>query len=248
MIRIRLSQHDAARQEAEARVQLASAVGVTAHAMEGVRLDLTALEGAAPDVPSAEARHQALVNRPDVLGALAMYAASQAALQLEVARQYPDIRLGPGYEMDQSDNKWTLGLGVTLPIFNRNQGPIAEADARRTEAAARFMSVQAGAIGGIDLALAAYRAAREKADATDAMRGDLQKQEQTSRAQYAGGQISRLELNGIQLQLAGTELARLDARVEVQRTLGQLEDAMQSPTLADWVSETPPKAPADIKR
>ena len=58
---------------------------------------------------------------------LAEYQASQSALQLEIARQYPDVQLGPGYEFDQGDNKWMLGLGVTLPVFNQNQGAIAAA-------------------------------------------------------------------------------------------------------------------------
>jgi outer membrane protein TolC len=66
---------------------------------------------------------------------LAEYNASQSALQLEIAKQYPDIHLNPGYEFDQGDNKWSPGLTVTLPILNQNKGPIAEAEAKRTEAA-----------------------------------------------------------------------------------------------------------------
>ena len=39
----------------------------------------------------------ALLGRSDILSALADYAASQAALQLAVAKQYPDVHLTPGY-------------------------------------------------------------------------------------------------------------------------------------------------------
>ncbi len=247
--RIRLAVHDAARQQAEARVQLANALGVTVRALDGVRLDLDVFDQPPPDVPASDARQRALVNRPDILGALAEYAATQAALQLEIARQYPDIHLGPGYQMDQTDNKWTLGLSSLLPIFTRNRGPIAEAEARRTEVAARFTSVQARALGEIDLALAAYRAALAKAAATDGMLADLEKQERSARVQYDAGEISRLELNGIQLQLAGSQLARLDAHVRAQQALGQLEDAMQSPaSLVDWITVTPAKDPAAVRR
>jgi outer membrane protein TolC len=35
-----------------------------------------------------------------VLAALADYAASEAALRLEIAKQYPDIHLNPGYQLD----------------------------------------------------------------------------------------------------------------------------------------------------
>ncbi len=245
--RIRLALHDAARQQAEARVQLAAALGLTVQALDGVQFDLEAFDAEPGDAPPAEARRQALLNRADILGALAEYAATQAALQLEIARQYPDIHLGPGYQLDQTDNKWTLGLSSVLSIFHRNQGPIAEADARRQEAASRFTSVQAGALAAVDLAIAAYRAALTKAATADAMLADQQKQERAARAQYDAGEISRLELNAIQLQLAGSQLARLDARVGTQQAIGQLEDAMQSPALAEWVSTTPPKDPAAIK-
>jgi len=238
--RVRLALHDVARQQAEARVRLATALGVAERALDGVQLDESAFEQPPPDLPSADARQRALVNRSDILRALAEYAASQAALQLEIARQYPDIHLGPGYQMDQTDSKWTIGFSSILPVFTRNRGPIAEAEARRAEVAARFTAVQANALGEIDLALAAYRSAVSKAAATDGMLGDLQKQERSARAQHDAGEISRLQLDGIRLQLVGTQLARLDAHVAVEQALGQLEDAIQSPAgLTDWLEAGP---------
>jgi outer membrane protein TolC len=218
-------------------------------ALEGVQLDFGAFEETPPAVPSADVRRQALVNRPDILGALAEYAASQSALQLEIAKQYPDIHLGPGYEMDQSDSKWTLGLSLALPIFNKNEGPIAEALARRTEAAARFTAVQAAALGEIDVALAAYRAALERVATTDGMVADQRRQQATTRVLYEAGEISRLELDGVELQVVLSELAAFDARVRAQEVVGQLEDAIESPaTLADWVTGVPAREPAAIKR
>ena len=83
-------------------------------------------------------------------------------MQLEIAKQYPDVHLNPGYELDQTDNKWTLGLTVDLPLLNQNQGGIAEAKAKRAQAAAHFLSVQANAISEIDNALAGYDAALQK--------------------------------------------------------------------------------------
>jgi cobalt-zinc-cadmium efflux system outer membrane protein len=241
---VRLALQDVARRRAEDRVLLAESVGVSVHALDGIELDFGAFAQEPPEVPSAEARRQALLNRPDILGALSEYAAGQAALQLEIAKQYPDVHLGPGYEMDQSDNKWTLGVGLTLPIFNRNQGPIAEALARRTEAAARFNAVQAAAIGQLDLALAAYRASLEKMATTRAILSDQQRQQRSTRAQYEAGELSRLELNSVDLQVAVSELAALDARLRTQEALGQVEDAMQTPAaLADWVTSRPPKPP-----
>jgi cobalt-zinc-cadmium efflux system outer membrane protein len=246
---IRLARHDAMSQQAEARVQLAGALGVTAHALEGLPISFDDLTLASLEAPAPEVRRQALLNRADVLGALAEYAASQTALQLEIARQYPDIHLGPGYQMDQTDSKWTLALPLVLPVFNRNKGAIGEADARRTEMADRFVAVQARAIGEVDLAVVSYRAAREKVATTDAMMADHTRQEQAAQRLLKAGEISRLELDSTQLELYTGALARLDAQIRMQRALGDLEDAMQrSIDLPTWLTTVPQRDAGAIRK
>jgi outer membrane protein TolC len=177
----------------------------------------------------AEARAQALLRRTDLLSALATYAATQAALQLEIAKQYPDVHLGPGYEFDQGDNKWTLGFGLTLPLFNRNRGPIAEAEARRAEAAATFNALQARVLWEIDQAVAGYRGALRQQSEAEELVDSLQREETTARAIFDLGEISRSDLVALQLQLGATSLARLDAIARARLALGALEDALQTP-------------------
>ena len=95
-----------------------------------------------------EIRREALLNRADVRGALAEYAASQSALQLEIAKQYPDVHLGPGYGWNTAsrDNKWSLGLTLDSAGAEPKSRPVAEAKAKRAEAAAHFLTVQTAAI------------------------------------------------------------------------------------------------------
>jgi cobalt-zinc-cadmium efflux system outer membrane protein len=224
-----LALRDTERQSAEARVQLADAIGVPVNALEGVTLSFAALGELPADIPTNEARRQALLNRADILGALAEYAASQSALQLEIARQYPDVHLSPGYEFDQGDNKWSLGPSVTLPVFNQNKGAIAEAAAKRAEAAASFNVLQAGVVAEIERAAAGYRVALQKKDDTDALRTNLLKQERTAQAMLDAGEISKAELSALRLQLNAAALARLDALTKSQQALGALEDALQNP-------------------
>jgi outer membrane protein TolC len=224
-----LALRDAERQSAEARVQLADAVGIRLSALDEVRLSFDGLGQLPVEASLAEARRQALLNRSDILGALAEYAASQSALHLEIAKQYPDIHLGPGYQYDQGNNKWSLGLTVTLPVLNQNQGAIAEAQAKRAESAARFNALQARVLAAIDLAGAGYRVARQKLADADGLLANLQKQENTARAIFEVGEISKSELAGLQLQLSTSALARLGALVQSQQALGALEDALQSP-------------------
>ena len=45
----------------------------------------------ASDLTAPDIRREAILNRADVRGALAEYAASQSALQLEIAKQYADL-------------------------------------------------------------------------------------------------------------------------------------------------------------
>jgi outer membrane protein, heavy metal efflux system len=236
--------HEAERQSAEARVQLADAVGVPAAALEEAPLSFEDLDREPEEASLAGARQQALSNRSDILGALAEYAASQSALQLEVARQYPDIHLLPGYQYDQGEDKWTLGLTVTLPLMNRNKGGIAEASAAREEAAARFNLLQAKVVAAIDTAVAGYQVARTTRTDAEASLARLQEQESRASAMFDIGEISRSDLLALRLQIGAAALARLDAVVKVRQAIGRLEEALQSPLglpAAAW--QLPPRPP-----
>lgn len=225
----RLALRDVERQAAEARAQLAEAIGVPVTALDSVELSFAELEALPAEVHTREARRQALLNRADILGALSEYAASESALQLEIAKQYPDLHLSPGYEFDQGDNKWSLGLSVTLPVLNQNQGAIAEAEARRIESAANFNAVQARVLAEIDRALTGYHAALAKQADAASLFANQTKQEVAMRARLAAGDVSRGDLLGLQIELAVGRLAQLDARVKTQQALGALEEALQSP-------------------
>ena len=220
---------DAQRQSAEALVQVADALGLPAQALSGVELSPGELDRLPVESALTEARRQALSNRSDILGSLAEYAASQSALQLEIARQYPDIHLIPGYQYDQGEDKWSLGIGVTLPMLNRNKGGIAEASAAREEAAARFVLLQSGVIASIDSAVAGYRGALLARSEAETSLARQQEQEKTAAAMLDAGEISRGELLALRLQLSASALTRLSAIVKVREALGKLEDALQGP-------------------
>ncbi len=232
----RLARQDATGQFAQARVQLADALGLPLHALDGVELSFAGLDEFPQPLTELEVCRQALLTRADVRGALAQYAASQSALQLEIANQYPDVHLGPGYGWNTGnagDNEWTLGLGITLPVLNQNQGPIAEAMANRTAAAAHFLTVQTTAITEIDSALAGYDAALKKSATVKTLLDDMQKQLDSVHAQAQAGAVEPLTLANAEVEYATGAQSRLDALVKAQQALGQLEDAVQSPlTLA----------------
>jgi outer membrane protein, heavy metal efflux system len=228
---------DAARQAAESRARVAESIGLAARTTDGVEftLDLAVAAAAGQDLTSDQARQQALLGRPDVLAALAEYAARQSALQLEIAKQYPDLHLSPGYQFDQGEHKWSLGLSIELPVLNRNQGPIGEAQARREEAAARFLALQARVIGELDRALAARAAALEHLERQRQLTELTRSQAASLDALFRAGATDRLEFLAAQLEGITGELALLDAQVKALQALAQLEEGLQRP-LEGWPS------------
>ncbi|MDA8255245.1 MAG: TolC family protein [Betaproteobacteria bacterium] len=228
------------KQGAENLARLAAAVGVPAAAIDGTAISFDAFEQLPPvaALPPAEARREALLSRPDVLAALAEYEASQSALQLEIAKQYPDISLGPGYLWDAGQVKWSLGLSLVLPLLNRNEGPIAEAKARREEAATAFLAVQAKAIAEVDEALAGYGHAVQMFETADALLRDQQRNERAVTAAYKAGEADRLAWLSAQYQTVTAELARISALSQAQQSLGHLEDALRRPIGANALGVT----------
>jgi len=179
------------------------------------------------------------LSRTDILGALAEYAAAEATLRLEIAKQYPDLHLNPGYQFDQGADKWSLGIGIDLPVFNHNQGPVAEAEAQRAAAAARFVALQSKVIGEIDRTVATFQIARENLATLESLATAQRQQAASAEAQFKAGAIERIDFLTAQSEAAATELTRLDALVKVQQDFGNLEDALQSPigwTDALWMT------------
>ena len=218
--------------EKETRAALEAAVGLAPGALAGVGLTWSSLDQppAEESVPLRNVQRAGLLNRLDIQRLLAEYAASESALQLEAARQYPDIRIAPGYSFGDGNNSYSLGPTFVLPLRNSSKGAIAEAEARRAEAATRFLGQQATAIDQMERALIRYRATwADFRDANSTLKNLLEDREQQIQRQIEAGEADRLSLVSVRLDRAAAERARLSALRAVQGALGALEDAVQSP-------------------
>ena len=234
-------------QVAETKAALAAAMGISVAGLEGADFAWSDLESppSAQSFSPQEIRRDAVLDRLDIRRSLAQYAAAEADLQLEIAKQYPDVQIGPGYTYEEGHNFFTVGVSITLPIFNRNQGPIAEAEARRKEVAATFLQKQAQVIGDSERALAVYSAAlNELAEADQTLRQLQNTQVRTTEQAVAAGEEDRLTLNGTQLESAAVARARLDALGRAQIALGDLEDAVQRPLTPSDTFPLNPESPA----
>ena len=230
---------------AQAEVSLASAIGVPSAALKGVKFawpDFDQPPSAASFTP-ASIQQDAVLNRLDIHRALAEYSASEAALQLEIARQYPDFDLGPDYAFEEGSHLFSLVLGLALPVFNRNQGPIAEARAGREQMAAQFLAVQAAGIAESEQALAKYDAALKGLEQARQLMQQSRTQEQSAQNALQAGAGDRVALNGAQLQTAVTSVAQLNALFGAQQALGDLENAVQRPLGRGDIPPLSPQSP-----
>jgi cobalt-zinc-cadmium efflux system outer membrane protein len=223
--RTRLALQDARRIAATGEARLAAAVGLPLNAIKSVKVDFSAFHR----LPEAgNSRKLAFTRRADLMALLSDYAAAEAALKLELARQYPDMNISPGYDYNSGQNRWQLGLNVALPL-NRNRGPIAEAEARRITAEKRFLAQQAAIQGELDIALAAYQASRAKATTAAQLAQEADAASDTTKKMVEAGNVSALELTRRQIEASAAKVALMAANLEAQTAAGALEDAMQSP-------------------
>ena len=236
LAKAQLDLSDTQAKRADARARLAEAIGLSSAALDGVKLNFSLDERAPKDLISADARRVALCGRADVRAALADYAAAEDSLRLEIARQYPDVHLNPGYQFDQGEHKWTLGLTFELPVLNQNQGPIREAKARRETAAAKFTALQAQVIGAIDHAVAELKAARGQMKTSEELFAAAQKQKKSAGDGLKAGAMDKVDLLAAQIEFSAAALARLDAQAKLQTAIGELEDALQRPLAGDVLS------------
>ena len=243
----RLSIRSAEGQVGQNRAELAAAIGIPDAALEGAELSWPNLDS----LPSAESitperiQREAVLNRLDVRRSLAEYAASEADLRLEIAKQYPDLEIGPGYQFEERNNFFTLASAITLPILNRNQGPIAEAEARRKETGSRFLVTQAQVIAESEKALAPYRGAlKELSEADNSLRKLQDLRNRKTQQAVRVGEADRLTLNGVLLESSAVSSVRLDALGRAQTALGALEDAVERPLTPGDIAPLAPGSPA----
>ncbi len=229
---------------ARALSELADAVGVPPAALDGVTLLPGEIGQLDLRPPEREIKLRALTGRADILAALAEYEAGQEALRLEVRKQYPDLSFGPAYQLDQTDIKWTLGISIALPPLNRNQGPITEAEARRSGLAARFLALQSAVFAELEQAIVSVGPAAEQLRLAEGLLEQLDAEQQASAEAYRIGEISKLELLTLRGEFIAAALSQLDALAGARAAFGSLEDAMQSPLdIGEWVLEPPAREP-----
>ena len=120
----------------------------------------------APVSPDSRAlQNAARTTRPDLLAAQLEQARTQADLRLQIAQGKVDYALGAEYRRQQGvngrGNMLGLFFSVPLPVFNRNQGEIARAEAEGDKANRSASAVETNLAGEVASAYEAFDSSRQ---------------------------------------------------------------------------------------
>jgi outer membrane protein TolC len=218
---------------AQSLAAVATVVGLPVTALENTQFDTAFLDHPplAESLPLLRVQQAGLLHRADIRRMLAQYGAADAHLRFEIANQYPNISLTPAYSFQEGFAAYTLGSAIdSLPIFHRNQGRIAEAEAARAEIRARFIALQAQAIGDTESVLRRYRAAVEQwFEARDRLQTAQRERERAVLTAFHVGDADRMDVTLARLFTLSADQTCMDALLRVQNALGSLEDAVQAP-------------------
>jgi cobalt-zinc-cadmium efflux system outer membrane protein len=213
-----------------AQAGLAQALGLPFDQVLALPLGFDRLSGdKLPSMPDAGLQQAALQNRLDLQGGLARYAAAEAALREEIAKQYPDLDFSPGLLWDQGDWVKSLGAMILLPILNRNEGPIAEAEAKRKLEAARFKSLEADVFAQLTESRVRFDAAVTRWQTAKSLIATQTDRLASIKKSIKHGELDRLSLVESEIELLAAKRSELDARIAAHRAWSALEDAVQKP-------------------
>lgn len=218
----------------ELRVALANNAGLSPQAFRQLSLasdpDNSSSNALLLEVSEIEGLQEtALLNRLDIRAALARYAAAEAKVRREIAGQYPDIVLSPGYSYDQGDRIWSLGFSTLLALLDKNEGPIAEARSLREVEAAQFEALQASVIAELEQAKAGYLAAVEEWEKARQFLDAQQNHTSQLEQQFEAGYSDRLELTTARLSASLARQSTVSAEFKVRRAINRLENLAQRP-------------------
>ena len=117
------------------------------------------------DFSPEELRDQALAARPDLKAAQLSERAANASIRLQNAQRIPDLTLGAGVEQVPLDTStYTVSAGITLPLFDRNQGERAKALIDRQRAQNQQKLITNQVLSDVDKALVAVEIQRRRVE------------------------------------------------------------------------------------
>lgn len=178
----------------------------------------------------------ALLNRIDLRIALLRYATMEDKLKLEIANQYPDLVISPGYSYEFGDSIWSLGFSGLMTFLNKNKAAIAEARQLREVEGAAFDVLQNKIIGDTDAAYSELMAAQDAVAKHRKILLTQEDQEKRMAKLLTAGQIDRLAFTLAKLDTVLAEKALAAALYQYNDAIRKLENLMEKPLTSAGVN------------
>ncbi|MBX3367407.1 MAG: TolC family protein [Phycisphaeraceae bacterium] len=210
----------------QARLALNRALGLPPGAVitleaSGKPLDVPLVDA----VQTGDLDERLLANRLDLRAREAAYRVSEEELRLATARQFLRLKAGPNYEHEgKSENFAGVSASVEIPIFDRNQGEIAERTAARDRSRAEYAAALHNLRSEAAAALARVRALRAEIDTQQREVLPLLERSQTlSRGAFEARELNVLDWVTAQQRTLRSRRAYLDTVISYRRALLDLE-------------------------
>jgi cobalt-zinc-cadmium efflux system outer membrane protein len=214
---------------AEARIALAELIGTGATTPAEPVGDLRVDPG---ELPALEILvSSALANREDLLAFRGEEEAAQAQVALERSLARPNLVARVFQRREGSEDITGAGLGVGIPLFNRNRGGIAAARAAVDRAAAETAVARLAVEREVASALAVYRAAGAAAEGLRGqVIGNLEENLRLLQRSFEEGKIGRGDLFLFRREFVDSQREYLDvvnqawqARIRLDLATGRLQ-------------------------
>ena len=225
--RIRLT--DAKRDLETARVNLAAQWGAKRATFPNVTGNLDQLR----PIPSLESLKTKLEKNPDLARWTTERQKREATLSLARAEAKPDLTLRAGPRLlgaSHADLTLVAGFSIALPLWNRNQGKIAEAEADVAKTADERAAAEARAYADLH---EAYQTLARTAEDIQVLRGTVLPGAKTAVDQisqgYAAGRFSQLDVLDAQRTYNETQTEYVRALSDFQKAQAQIDALTAGP-------------------
>lgn len=109
-------------------------------------------------------RDKALAVRPDLRAAQISELAADSDIRLQDAQRIPDLNVGVGLKQVFVDKTYSFGIGIALPVFDRNQGERVKALIQKKRAQNDQKALANQVLSDVDKALTAFEIQKKRVE------------------------------------------------------------------------------------
>jgi len=218
-----------------ARRVLVAMWGDTDVSFKFARADLLQLEPLAP----LESLQERMDRNPDLVRFASETRLREAELRLAQSQARPNLTVGVGLRRFQAtgDVGFTAGISAALPLFDRNQGAIAEARVRRQQTDSQEKATRIRLQAQL---FALYQQLLASRDLLNTLQSEALPQARAALDQtqfgYDRGRFSYLELGVVQQELVSLRAAVIDAAADYHRLTAEIERLTAEPIIGTSAS------------